>query len=389
MLRDDVIDEARRVAAGVDADLDVLLADLATWVNIDTPSGAVEQLDRLAAIVAHTVDGYGMHPELVPMPGVGLYLHATLEGIGSCRIALLCHHDTVFPTGTAAGRPFGHDRDRAYGPGVADMKGGLAVAVHTARHLARGPRAFGLVELISVPDEETRPTAPAVILERLRGYDAVLCMECGRVDGSVVSARKGGRWFRIHASGRPAHAGVEPDAGRNAALALACEAIRLSELHGAREGLTFQVTELISGQGVNTVPGDGFLTGDLRAMTTSDLEWAIGQMRRFGTHEDVTFREEDLGGPPPLERTPQVASLAETAIAVGATLGHEFGETITGGVSDGSWTAWSGIPTLDGLGPVGGLDHTPAEYVELASFATRCGVAAGLATAVEAGLLRA
>src|SRR3990170_4842518 len=169
-------------------------------------------------------------------------------------------------------------------------------------------------------------------MERLTGFDAVLCMECGRVDGSVVSARKGGRWFRVHARGRPAHAGVDPDGGRNAALPLCREALRLSELHHAREGLTFQVTELITPEGVNTVPGEGFLTGDLRAPTTADLDWAMERVRAFGEHPGVELWEEDLGGPPPLERTPRVAALATAAIELGAALGHRFGGGLTRGV---------------------------------------------------------
>jgi glutamate carboxypeptidase len=380
------VEEAQRVAAGVSGELDLLLSDLQTWVNVDTPSGAVEELDQLAAMLAHTVESYGLHPELVPVRGVGLYLHATLEGAGRARVALLCHHDTVFPLGTAADRPFSHDSQRVYGPGVADMKGGVAVAVHAARHLAQGPRPFARLELICASDEEARTGAP-LTMERLAGFDAVLCMECGRVDGSIVSARKGGRWFRIHAEGRPAHAGVDPDGGRNAVLALCREAVRLSELHHAREGLTFQVTELYGGEGVNTVPGRAYLTGDMRAPTAEDLVWAVEQVQAYEAHDDIELRWEDLGGPPPLERTAPIAALAGAAIELGAGLGHRFTESSTGGVSDGSWTAWSGIPTLDGLGPVGGDDHTPFEYAELDTFATRAGVVAGLAAAIDAGLL--
>lgn len=117
------LDEARRVAAGVDAELGLLLADLEAWVNVDTPSGAVEALDRLAATIAHTLEGYGLHAELVPVPDRALYLHASLEGAGTARVALLCHHDTVFPAGTAATWPFSRSDDRCHGPGVADMKG--------------------------------------------------------------------------------------------------------------------------------------------------------------------------------------------------------------------------------------------------------------------------
>jgi glutamate carboxypeptidase len=385
-LPDGALEEARRVAAIVEDDLDLLLGDLEAWVNVDTPATAIEELDQLVAVMANTAESYGLHPQLVPVRGQGLYLHATLEGNGEARVALLCHHDTVFPRGTVAERPFSRDTNRVYGPGVADMKGGVAVALHAARALATGPRPFGRVELVSASDEETRPAAPHTI-ERLAGFDAVLCMECGRVDGSIVSARKGGRWFRIHATGRPAHAGVEPDQGRNAVLALCREAIRLSELHHARDGLTFQVTELYGGDGVNTVPGSGYLTGDMRGGTAADLDWAMATMLRFGSYDGIELREEDLGGPPPMERTPAIAALAGTAIALGAELGHEFGEAGTGGVSDGSWTAWSGTPTLDGLGPVGGEDHTPFEYAELDTFVPRAAILAGLVAAIDGGLL--
>jgi glutamate carboxypeptidase len=125
----------------------------------------------------------------------------------------------------------------------------------------------------------------------------------------------------------------------------------------------------------------------MRAPTSTDLDWALDHVRAFGAYDDIELRWEDLGGPPPLERTPNVAALARAAIELGARLGHEFEESSTGGVSDGSWTAWSGIPTLDGLGPVGGDDHTPFEYAERATFATRAGVVAGLVAAVEDGLL--
>jgi glutamate carboxypeptidase len=378
--------EARRVAEGVGFELPLLLTDLEHWVNVDTPGGAIEPLDRLAATIAHSLDGYGLHPELVPVVDKGLYLHAVLEGEGMARVALLCHHDTVFPVGTAARWPFRAGKPRCTGPGVADMKGGIAVAAHAARLLALGPRPFARLELVSASDEETRPSAP-LTMDRLDGFDAVLCMECGRIDGSVVSGRKGGRWFRIHSRGRPAHAGVDPDGGRNAVLPLCREALRLQELHHIREELTFVVTELISPAGVNTVPGEAFLTGDLRAPTSADLDWAMEQVRAFGAYPGIELSEEDLGGPPPLERTPRVAALAQAAIALGSGLGHSFQETSTGGVSDGSWAAWSGIPTLDGLGPVGGHDHTPDEYVETASFATRAGIVAGLVAAIDAGLL--
>jgi glutamate carboxypeptidase len=377
--------EAARVRERAQDDLDLLLGDLATWVDVDTPGGDLGALDGLGRVLALEAQRYGLEPELVETPG-GLALHATLRGSGQAKVALLGHHDTVFAMGTAAFRPFRRDETRCYGPGVADMKGGVAVALHTARLLAEGPRPFGLLEVVSVPDEESRNGGPPSG-GRLLDMDAVLCLECGRPNGEVVSRRKGARWFRIHATGRAAHAGEAPWEGRNAAIALAHEALRIARLHGAREELTLQITGLDAGEGLNTVPSSGSLTADLRAWSEADLAWALEQALAYGDHEGVELSYEDLGGPPPLERTDRVGLLAEVAIALGAEIGHVFGETAAGGVSDGSWTASQGIPTLDGLGPVGGEDHTPWEYIETESLAPRCGVVAGLVAAVDAGLL--
>lgn len=379
------IDEAARVHLAARADLDLLLADVEQWVNIDSPSEDTEAVDLLARLLAERAESYGFRAELVPTDA-GFYLHAVIEGRGQANVALLCHHDTVFPRGTAAARPYRRDGGHIYGPGVADMKGGIAVAVHAARLLASGTKPFGRLELVSTPDEEPRTAAPATI-DRIDAFDAALCFECGRVDHSIVSARKGGRWVRITAQGQSAHAGVEPDSGRNAVLALCREAVRVADLHGAREGVTLQVTGFHGGETVNSVPSGAFMTCDLRSLTETDLEWALAEIGQFGAHDGVSFYVEDLGGPPPLERTAAVAELAAAAIAIGAELGHRFGEATTGGVSDGSWTARSGIPTLDGLGPAGGLDHTPDEYAEVETFAPRCGVVAGLVAAINAGLL--
>lgn len=374
--------EAARVHAAAEARLEELLTDLERWVNIDSPGGNVSAVDNLAAVIGGRLDQFGLHVELVPADDRGLYLHAQLRGRGQARVALIGHHDTVFPAGTARERPFSRDATRCYGPGVADMKGGLAVAAYTAALLADGPRPFAVLELVSCPDEESRPSAPATI-ERLAGFDAVLCLECGRPAGEVVSGRKGARWLRIHATGHPAHAGVEPDTGRNAVHAVAREAARIAELHHARPGMTVQVTGLTGGQGLNTVPASASLTVDLRAVTAADLRWGEERVVEFGAHDGVTLTVQDLGGPPAMERTPTVGWLAETAIGLGSHLGHTFGEAVTGGVSDGSWTAHAGLPTLDGLGPVGGLDHGPNEYVETDTFASRCGIVAGLVAAVD------
>jgi glutamate carboxypeptidase len=383
----DAIATARHVHDAVAADLELLLDDLARWVAHDSPSGAVPELDLLAADIARTLTAYGLTAELVPSP-VGLHVHAVIEGAGRGRVALLCHHDTVLPLGTAAERPLRRHGDRLLGPGTADMKGGLAVAVHAARVLAAGERPFARLELVSVPDEEVR-SEPIATQARLAGFDAVLCMECGRPGGAVVAARKGGRWLDMVARGRSAHAGSEPEHGRNAVLALARELPRIAALDRARDGLTLHVTRMRGGDVLNSIPGEARATIDMRAWHDADLDWAEGRLLRCDQHRGITFTaDEERLATPPLERTPAVAALAAQAAAIGAALGSPVPETSTGGVSDGCWTAGAGLPTLDGLGPVGALDHSPDEYIEIASLAPRSGLVAGLVAAVDAGLLR-
>jgi glutamate carboxypeptidase len=383
----DAIATAERVRDASAADLELILGDIDRWVARETPSGATPELDLLAGELADTLSDYGMDAELVPSP-VGLHVHATLTGAGRARVALLCHHDTVFPLGTLARRPLMRKGDRLLGPGTADMKGGIAVAAHAARLLAAGERPFARLELVSVPDEEVR-SEPIATQARLAGFDAVLCMECGRPGGAVVAARKGGRWLDILARGRSAHAGSEPEHGRNAVLALARELPRIAALDRARSGLTLHVTRVHGGDVLNSIPGEARATIDMRGWHESDLDWAEAQLLRCDQHRGVTFSAgEQRLVTPPLERTPAVAALAAQAAAIGAALGSPVPETSTGGVSDGCWTAGAGLPTLDGLGPVGALDHSPDEYIEIASLAPRCGLVAGLVAAIDAGLLR-
>jgi glutamate carboxypeptidase len=382
----DAIATARQVHDEAAAGIELVLADLARWVARDSPSGAVLELDALAAEIAHTLSGYGLASELVPS-AAGLHVHAALEGPGRARVALLCHHDTVFPLGTVALRPLRRDGDRLLGPGVADMKGGLAVAAHAARLLAGGERPFARLELVSVPDEEIR-SEPIATQARLAGFDAVLCLECGRPGGAVVAARKGGRWLDVVARGRSAHAGSEPEHGRNAVVALARELPRIAALDGAREGLTLHVTRMRGGDVLNSIPGEARATIDMRGWHDADLDWAEAQLLRCNPHRGIAFTaDEERLVTPPLERTPAVAALAASAAEIGAALGFPVPETSTGGVSDGCWTAGAGLPTLDGLGPVGGLDHSPDEYIEIPSLATRCALLAGLVAAIDAGLL--
>jgi glutamate carboxypeptidase len=376
--------EARRVAERAAAELDAIVGDVERWCAVLATTGDVAALTGLANMVAHRLEGLGLDVELVDVPGAAPYFHAVVEGAGTARIAFLCHHDTVAPTSPDWGPRI--REDRICGLGVSDMRGGLAVAVHAARLLAEGPRPFARLELVSASDEEGRGRPPAT-LERLRGFDAVLCFECGSQDGSVISARKGARWVRLEATGREAHAGVDPDEGRNAVVALVREVARLEMLRRGPDGQTVEVTTFTGGHAVNTVPGRAELVADVRALTNDALEQLVSEVCAVDGRDEVELAGVDLGGFPPMPRTESTAALARTAAELGRSLGADVGEATTGGSSDACWAATLGLPVLDGLGPVGGLDHTPAEYAEIASFPVRCGIAAGLVGAVDGGLV--
>lgn len=363
--------------------LPLALADLERWVSIDSPSDDRSALDALAAAMAGRLEDYGATIDLVETAG-GLYLHGALEGGGRARIALLGHHDTVFPSGTAMERPFRIEGDLVRGPGVADMKGGLAVAGQVVRLLgARHRRSYGHIEFVSVPDEELREGAFRT-LDRLRGFDAVLCMECGRPGNGVVTARKGGQWMSISADGLAAHAGVAAGRGRSALLAACHEVLRAAELDGKRDGLSVNPTLFSAGEVLNSVPSHAAVRIDVRGWRADDLDWAVAEVGRFGDHPGIRLRLEPGVRVPPLERSAGVEVLFAAAAGIGRALGTPIVEVATGGVSDASWTAAIGIPTLDGLGPIGEDDHSPAERIVVSSIADRVALVAGLIAAVEA-----
>jgi glutamate carboxypeptidase len=337
---------------------------LARLCAIDSPTGHLEGLDACATMIGGWAERSGCAVDLLPSP-VGIHVVARTPGTGAGRILLLGHHDTVFPTGTAAARPLRVEGERALGPGVADMKGGVLVGLAALERLVGG--GVG-VELHSVPDEEARNVAPFT-LATMHGADAALCLECGRASGAIVTSRKAGCWITVTAHGVPAHAGTSPDEGRSALRALARELLRIEdELHHARPGMTAVATQLHSGDVKNTVPAEAWGVIDLRAADEPDLDFALDRIRAVGSHDGVVFAFSDDRGFPPMQRAPALTGATLRALAA---QGQPSLEEAAGGVSDGSWTSHIGVPTVDGLGPVGGEDHTEREWIDLSSVEPR------------------
>ncbi|MDX6561373.1 MAG: glutamate carboxypeptidase [Gaiellales bacterium] len=333
---------------------------------IDSPTGHREGLDACATLIAQWAGDAGCAVDLLPSP-VGLHVVARTHGSGGRRTLLLGHHDTVYAAGTAAARPLRSEGERALGPGVADMKGGVLVGLAALERLVQSG-TDAVVELHSVPDEEGRNVAPYT-LASMHGADAALCLECGRPSGAIVTSRKAGCWVTITAHGVPAHAGTSPDEGRSALRALARELLRIEgELHGSRPGMTAVATQLHAGSVKNTVPDEAWGTIDVRALDDADLDYALGRIRSVGHHDGVVFAFSDDRGFPPMRRAPELADATLRALAA---YGQPALEESAGGVSDGSWTSHIGVPTVDGLGPIGGDDHTEREWIELASVGPR------------------
>jgi glutamate carboxypeptidase len=322
----------------------------------------------------------------------------TFEGApGGRRLLLIGHMDTVFDEGTAAARPFGLKGGRAHGPGVTDMKSGLLTGLYgllalrgldeeTGARDGQGPLPFERLTFIANPDEEIgSPTSTPIIRDVARTVDACFVLECARANGDIVSARKGILDARLMVHGRAAHAGVEPEKGRSAILAASQLVPALHGLSGRWPGVTCNVGVIAGGTRPNVVPEEARLEIDLRAVTREDLEAAEAELRALiatPAVPDVTIEMEPMARWWPMEKLERSGRLVDLAVGLAGRLGFELHDTATGGASDANTTAGMGVASLDGLGPIGGMDHSPEEYLEVDSIVPRTTLFAALLLAV-------
>jgi glutamate carboxypeptidase len=383
-------DALRRAAA---AKFDAYVDELRSLVDLDCGTYTPDGVNRVADHMAERFASAGWHVERIPHrpaagePQLGDVVVASLTGAaqegGGRRVLLVGHMDTVFPVGTAAERPFRIEGSRAMGPGVSDMKGGLlagAYAVACLRDI--GFDDFASITYVCNPDEEIgSPFSRSIIAERAAGVDACFVLEAGRENGDVVSSRKGVADVRITVHGRAAHAGVEPERGRSAAVQAARTTLALHELNGRWVGVTVNVGVIEGGTRPNVVMERCELQVDVRSPHVATFEEALAEVDRVAqdvTVPDVTVEVTRMSGFPPMEKTPGTARLAELATSLAGDLGFELRDAATGGASDANPVAGMGIPVLDGLGPVGGADHAPGEWVDLDSVVPRVALLAAL-----------
>ena len=375
--------------ASIDADLPAFLADLRHLVNIDCGSYVPAGVDEVGRWTGEFMESIGARVEYRPDPDgrLGSTVVGTFEGrAGGPRVLLIGHMDTVFEPGTPSARPFRLDGNIATGPGVTDMKAGLLAGLYALRAIGDVP--FERLTFIANPDEEVgSPTSTPHIRSAAADADVALVLECGRANGDIVSSRKGIADHRIVVHGRAAHAGIEPEKGRHAILEAARVVREAQALNGRWPGVTFNVGTIRGGTRPNVVPDRCELAIETRAVTGEGLDASIAAIHELAARTEVPGTTIDVSTEfswRPMEKTERTARLVEHTKAVAERLGFSVNDAPTGGASDANTTAGMGVPSLDGLGPVGGNDHAPSEYLEVDSIVPRTAMLAGLLLEIAA-----
>ncbi len=371
------------ITAYLEAQLENYLADLQRLVAID--SGAYDKAggNRVNDWLADRLIGAGFSIQRFPQPETADHVLAQLPGSGRAKILLLGHSDTVYPRGTAAQRPLTLHGDRLQGPGACDMKAGLLSGIYAVEALQkRDFDDFAQLVFLCVADEEvdSRTSIP-LILASIRDCDAVLTLEAARENGDIVTARKGNVVLRVRAQGRSAHAGVEPEKGRNAISGLMRRLLQVEALAQPDAGVTINVGAINGGNLPNVVPDRAEASIDIRAYEPAELERAVAEIEAIFSRrgeDDISFTLDKRLASPPMPRTSEVAGLEALAIQAAERLGFGLRGISTGGAADSAFAAQEGVPALDGLGPIGGLDHGPDEYILKSSIVPRTALLAEL-----------
>ncbi len=369
--------------------LDEYLADLRTLTAFDSSTQHKPGVDAVQDWMQARLEQMGFTCQRDRQPVLGDNLLATRLGRGGGRVMLLGHADTVFPVGTAAARPLTIQGPKILGPGACDMKAGLLTGLYAIQALDEaGFDDYGAIHFLCVCDEEVHERCSLPLIRQIaRKSDVAFTLEAARANGDIVTARKTAVWAKLHVHGKAAHAGVEPEKGRSAILGLLRHLLSIDKLNGMRDGVTVNIGRIEGGTQPNVVAEAAMAELDLRAWRAQDMLDLVGALHAEAATPALPGTRVELDvdvsiGMPAMERTPAVARLEALAQELAEGLGFTVKGASTGGASDASFVAAEGVPVLDGLGPIGGLDHSPDEYVELASIVPRTALLAQMIAAV-------
>jgi glutamate carboxypeptidase len=369
----------RQLTERLDGWRDEQIEFLARLVNHDSGTDDVMDVNRVGAILAERLRGLDFTLNRVATERFGDHLVAEKPGTGPKRILFVGHYDTVFPSGTAKQRPFHIDgQGRAWGPGVYDMKGGLAALLDGLRaHKEARTRAWNettIAVVFNADEERLSPTSRPVIEAEARRAHSVGILEPARPGGEYVMARKGAGTFQLEVKGKASHAGLQPELGASAIWALAQKVAALHALTDLDKGVTVNVGTVRGGERPNVVAPHAAAEVDLRAWSQADADAAIAAMRTICEKTHVAGTSATLVGqinfPPWPPGLPGTQRLLQIMQAVGQDLGVDVKAIKTGGGSDGNHTS-AVAPTLDGMGPKGSRAHSEEEFIEVASLLER------------------
>ena len=369
---------ASELRAALESRRDDMVRDLRDFVSIESPSLDVPRLTESARWLAACMERVLGRPATIIESPRGPHVH--WKGSDDTRVLIVGHHDTVFPAGTLAARPFTLEGDVARGPGVFDMKAGIVQALHG---LARVPEWYHAEILITADEEVGSDASRALLEERARAAGAVLVLEPSADGGALKVARKGTGTYRVHVEGRAAHAGLEPEKGVNALVELAAQVTAIATIGRPEAGTTVTPTVARAGTADNVVPDHAEIAVDVRCTAPEErarIEQAMRGLRP--TLPGATLRVEGGMNRPPLPES-ATRELYEIARGVARSLGMgEVAGVAVGGGSDGNITAAAGVRTLDGLGAVGGGAHASTEHVRVDRMPERAALVAALTAAI-------
>jgi len=365
---------------------DALVETIRQMAQMESPSFSKAPVDHLGAWLAGRFRKLGGVVRVDRQVWFGNHLQIDFAGrAGSAKrmpILLLGHFDTVYELGTLKKMPCKIEKGRLYGPGVFDMKSGIALMLHAieALQVVQGvlPRP---VRVWLVTDEEVGSESSRAKTEKLaKQCEAVLVLEpAAALRGALKTSRKGVGDYKVRVTGHAAHAGLDPGAGQSAIVELAHQIVRMAEFGEPKRGLTVNVGVIRGGTRTNVIAAEAVADVDVRVQKLSDA----GRIdRKFRALKPVNRRckLEVTGGVnrPPMERRAGTIALFKQAQAIAGDMGWKLEETAVGGGSDGNFTAALGVPTLDGLGGMGDGAHAAHEHVVIEELPRRATLIAGL-----------
>jgi glutamate carboxypeptidase len=365
-------------------DADMMAAGLSGWVAVESPTSDRDGVNRMMDLVAAELQGLPVGVERIAgVNGLGDMLVARAgPDNGEGAILVLSHLDTVHPVGTIDhDLPLRREGDRLYGPGVYDMKGGAYLALQAFKDVAIRGGARRPVVFLFTPDEEIgSPTSRGLIEAHAHSATYALVTEPGRDGGKVVTARKGVGRFEVTIEGRPAHAGARHELGRSAIREAAHQILAIESMTDYSRGITTNVGRIRGGTADNVVPQKVWFTVDLRVVEPIDAERCSDAIKGLSRYDSDCILTVSGGmNRPPMPPCAANERLLCHAAECAKQLGFEIEAVpLTGGGSDGNFTAALGVATLDGLGIDGDGAHTLSEYGLISSLVPRAHLMARL-----------